>query len=260
MLDGSEMMRRSARKLTAQNEQPAGPTSFAPSCRQRDIYFLGDRPPLRETLELLFASDCERPVELFHFTFAEPSSLCATLPLAHQVQKNFKGYRLAQFLYTPSVEHIDAAYAAGLELIDLPLLATSDRHDADRRGAVLHHARTLFARWMVLVTLHPQSALPSSLTLIDELLEGGILPLLQSPAADAGPSQEWLTLYQFLVQRWQLHKINLRPIAPLLAEPPRKGVNSLLERASEAGQRAAADLRRLLRVRGAEQSFDSAGL
>jgi hypothetical protein len=261
-------MKVNAQKLAALMRQPIRFPDAGESFRQQGVFFLSEGLPLQETMQSLFASDCESPVELFHFTFATPSSFAASLPLAHQVLKNFKGYRLGQFFYTPPAEHIDAAYAAGLELIDIPLFATGNQDQAERRRAALHHARTLFARWTVSLTLDSQES-PRTLSrdLIDELLDSGILPLSLNPAASAGTSEEWLALYQLLTQRWRLSKANLRPImpflqlcTPLLANPPRTGMDKLLEVANAASQRATADLRRLLRVGGAEKSFDSAGL
>jgi hypothetical protein len=267
-LPGVEQMGFSAQGLADQDKVPTSCPQARQFRRRQDVVFLADGLPLRETLEELFVSDCANPVELFHFTFAEPSTFAATLSLVHQVQKNFKGYRLAQFLYTPGIEHIDAAYAAGIEIIDLPLRPLPDQQEAGRHQVALRHARTLFARWMVVVSLSPhETSLATDLRVIDELLDEGVLPLLHGPAAEDEMNPEWLPLHQSLAQRWQHRKVNLRPLAPLLllcapllAGSPRRGLNGLLERANETSQRAAADLRRLLRVRGAEQSFDSAAL
>jgi hypothetical protein len=260
-------MKVSARKLTALLEQPVGFPGLGAFNRNQAVLFLGGDLPLQPTLEALFASDCENPVELFHFTFSTPSCFINALPLAHQIQKNFKGYRMGRFLYTPSLDHIDAAYAAGLELIDLPFLSSASQDEAAGFRASLQHARSLFARWAIVTSLTQETPGPENHRTIEELLGSGIIPVLQLPAAAAGQTEAWLALYQSLVQQWRRSKAYLKPImpllllcTPLLAEPPRTGMERLLEVANEASQRATADLRRLLRVRGAEQSFDSAGL
>jgi hypothetical protein len=260
-------MKISAQKLDALIKQPINCPGPGEYYRRESVFFLGDHLPLQQTVEVLFASDCEKPVDLFHLTFTDPSAFAAFLPLALLIQKNFKGYRMGRFLYVPPAEHIDAAYAAGLELLDLPLLTGADQGAVERLHTSLQHARTLFARWTVSASLPLQGrSLPDCRSSVEELLGKGIIPILQGPAATLGRT-ELLPLYQWLISQWQRSKANLKPImpllllcVPLLAEPPRKGVDRLLERASETGQRTAADLRRLLRVRGAEQSFDSAAL
>jgi hypothetical protein len=259
-------MKVSAQKLDALIKQPINSPGPGECYRKESVFFLGDHLPLQQTVEVLFASDCEKPVDLFHLTFTDQSAFAAFLPLALLIQKNFKGYRMGRFLYVPPAEHIDAAYAAGLELLDLPLIAAADQGAAERLHTSLQHARTLFARWTVAASLPLQGrSLPECRSSVEELLGKGIIPIPQVPAAME--KTELLPLYQWLISQWQRSKANLKPImpllllcTPLLAEPPRKGVDRLLERASETGQRAAADLRRLLRVRGAEQSFDSAAL
>jgi hypothetical protein len=261
-------MKVSAQKLAALFKQPVSFPDPGECFRKQEVFFLGDHLPLQQTLEVLFASDCESPAELFHFTFSKASSFAASLPLAHQIQKNFKGYRMGRFLYSPPVEHIDAAYAAGLELIDLPFYAAASQNEEDGYRTSLQHARTLFARWTVVTSLYLQGTpWAANRSRIDELLGSGVLPILQMPTAAAGQAEEYLSHFQLLSQQWRRSKANLKPILPLLllctpflAEPPRKGVDRLLEVANAASQRAAADLRRLLRVRGVEQSFDSAAL
>jgi hypothetical protein len=264
---GEPEMKVSTRRLAELLQKPVSFPGFGEYSRNQAVFLLGDGLPLQPTMEALFASDCESPVELYHFTFSTPAYFTASLSLAHQIQKNFKGYRMARFLYRPSLDQIDAAYAAGLELLDLPSAPAGSQKEADDFLALILHARSLFARWAVVASLVLERPEPATQRKIEEFLALGIIPVLYLPASAPEQENDWLSLYLNLGQQWRQSKANLKPImpllllcTPLLAGPPRTGVDRLLEVANAASQRATADLRRLLRVRGAEQSFDSAAL
>ncbi len=236
--------------------------------REGDVLFIGADLPVQEALESIYASDCQTPVEIFFFSFTDLPSFVRMEEMVRAVKKNFRGYLLASFHFLPATAVVNQAYAAGIDLVDVPTPA-GDALAQQAWLATLDYARTIFPRWGVLATVRVGEGPPRQLQAdIDLLLARGVLPLLiLTPAAARHEESEVAALFDHLRQGWRAAGAVIRPLQPLLqltmplvAQPPRRGIAGLLERFQDAQLRAAADLRRQLRVREVEQSFESAGL
>ena len=236
--------------------------------RQGNVFFVGKELSL-EMLEAIFADDGVAPVELFLFRFADLSSFLRMEETVKAVRKNFRSYLLGAFPLSPIASIVDRAYAAGLDLLDMPQPQGSDVAAEEAWLAALDYARTVFPRWSVLATLPIGAApLPEQRSAVDLLLARGVLPLLSLPPAAAGQdASEIIPLFDYLQQQWQRAGAAIKPLLPLLpliapfsCAPPRRGLAGVLDKIQDAQLRTAADLRRLLRVREVEQSFESAGL
>lgn len=236
--------------------------------REGDVFFIGADLPVREALESIFASDSQTPVEIFFFSFTDLPSFVRMEEMVRAVKKNFRGYLLGYFHFLPAAAVIDQAYAAGIDLVDVPS-PLADALAQEKWLATLDYARTVFPRWGVLATVHIAEESPRQQQAeIDLLLARGVLPLLiLTPAAARHEESEMAALFDRLRQGWREAGALIRPLQPLLqltmplvAPSPRRGFAGLLEKFQDAQLRAASDLRRRLRVREVEQSFESAGL
>lgn len=235
--------------------------------REGGIFLVGCALPPQATLETIFDSDCLAPSELFHFHFDRSDAFSRAEELVRLVKKNFRGYVVGQFGEAPSAQLIDHAYAAGIDFFNIPLRVTG--HDREKRLAALAYARTVFPKWAATVTMHAEEAPPAeTMREIDTLLAGGILPLLTvTDGAEQSAPAEIGTIFEYLLRAWRRHKATVKPLAPLLylttplVPASRKGlVSGLFDKVYESGLRTSTDLRRLLRVREVEKSFESAGL
>jgi hypothetical protein len=237
--------------------------------RDGAVFFVGASLPARPTLEAIFDSDCLAPAELFVFRFPTEEAFRRSEELVRLVKKNFKGYVLGQFVATPSFALVDSAYAAGIDLLDLPLASPATDAIEAARLAALEYASTVFPRWATAATLQgwERGTQPATRT-IDLLLERKILPLLAVGAEAAHLSiAEVGGMFEHLARGWRRKRAVVKPLLPLLAltapfaPPPRRGlVASLFDKAYDTQLRTTSDLRRLLRVREVVESFDSAGL
>lgn len=235
--------------------------------REESVFFLGKGLAGREALETIFDSDNESPVHLFIFSFAEAEDFLHSEELVRGIKKNFKGYVLGKFGSAPAASILDQAYAAGIDLLDLPL-PPAGAEGGNERLHLLDHALTIFPRWSVLSSLPVgEEPLAATLEKIDSLLARGVVPLstVTGGAVHLSPS-DLARLFEHLKRSWRRARAVLKPVRPLLrlatplATPPKKGIGGLLERLDDTRLRTASDLRRLLRVREVEQSFESAGL
>ncbi|HEY6006893.1 MAG TPA: hypothetical protein VIU40_01115, partial [Geobacteraceae bacterium] len=173
------------------------------------------------------------------------------------------------------VSILERAYAAGIDIIDIPLAVFDEALSRDRglareeRVAALARARTIFPRWSVTSTLMAGEE-PSCATIagIDFLLGQGIVPLLEvSPRADHCPVEEVDAVFTHLAKEWRRHRVVITHLIPLLhattplvPEKPKGRVRVFIERVYDRQLLATSDLRRSLRVRQVEESFESAGL
>jgi hypothetical protein len=236
--------------------------------REENVFFLGEELAAREILETIFDSDNEATVELFVFSFGEPQSFLRAEELVRAVKKNFKGYLLGSFAAAPPAPVIDQAYAAGVDLIDLPLPPAAATAERESLLAAFSHAGVVFPRWSVLSSFAAaEGSLTAAQEHIDFLLDQGVLPFVTLPGGlPPLPSADLVRLYEYLRRRWQRARVALQPLRPLLrlatplVPPPRTGIGRLLGHLDDARLRTASDLRRLLRVREVRESFDSAGL
>lgn len=248
-----------------------GPTPPATSQHLRrdgNVFHVGGDLQPRETLETLFDSHCLDPAELFHLVFGAPETFQNGESIARLIKRNFSAHILGTVDYPASAPTIERAYAAGVDIIDIPLIASS-RPDCESRLASLQIAKTIFPRWAVVSTLTlGEEPLEATLTGIDHLLSHGIVPLLQLPpeASHCG-IKETANAYRHLAAQWRAFKVTVAPLLPLLAlatplVPKNQGgtLRGFMDRLRDRRLLAASDLRRALRVRQVEESFESAGL
>lgn len=235
--------------------------------REGGVFFVGHSLPHQATLEAIFDSDCQQPVEIFSFCFSDADAFHRSEELVRLIKKNFKGYVLGEFVATPSFSLLDSAYAAGIDLIDLPLFP--EETAGEKRLEALAHATSVFPRWATASSLSIEMDPPETTRAnIDTLLERQILPLARvGPGAEHRPSAEIESIFEHLARGWRRKRAVVKPFLPLLgltspfAPPPRKGlVGSLFEKVDDARLRTTSDLRRLLRVKEVVESFESAGL
>uniref|UniRef100_A0A831TWC9 Methylenetetrahydrofolate reductase n=1 Tax=Geobacter metallireducens TaxID=28232 RepID=A0A831TWC9_GEOME len=233
--------------------------------RDGSIFHVGGELPPQETLETIFDSHSLAPAELFHLTFGAPDTFSNGEALARLIKRNFSAHILGTMDYPASTPLLEQAYAAGIDIIQIPL----GRPDQEERRAALLHARTVFPRWGVASTLPlGEVSIDATLAEIDDLLSHGIVPLLQPPPQTGlcGP-EEAAAAYSHLAAAWRRFKVTLAPLLPLIAlatplVPKNQGgtLRGFINRLRDRRLLAASDLRRALRVRQVEESFESAGL
>lgn len=233
--------------------------------RRQGVFWVGSALSAHDGLEVIFESDCQKPVDLFVLDFESPDLLQQALEWAARLKKNFQGFVLGRFAYLPEFAEVDRAYAAGVDLLVLPARSDSSG-DADRLNLVAAHARLIFPRWSVLTILPSDEKAQYLREEINRLAALGILPIVRLVHRNNLDVEEVASLYRYLLQTWRRNGAVLRPLHPLLSlvtplsEPSRTGLSGLLDRADRAWLRTTGDLRRLLRVRPVAQSYESAGL
>lgn len=234
--------------------------------RDSGVFWVGSALPPRQTLETVFESVCVEPAELFCLTFERPADFRQGEELVRLLKKNFSGFLLGRFQHLPSPALLDLAYAAGIDLVDIPLLPGGIAANGEI-VAGLAHALTVFPRWAVVSTLPAEDATETAIHTANDLLARDILPLASLAGRAGQDAEEVARLFQHLAKGWHRAGAMLKPLrplldltTPLLTPPPRRGLGTLLDRVETAKLRTASDLRRLLRVRQVEVSFESAGL
>jgi len=243
--------------------------------REGNVFFVGGELPVRETLETLFDSHCQSPAEIFKLTFGDLGHFHQGEQLARQIKRNFSAHILGSLDYPPPTYVIERAYAAGVDFLDIPL-KVFDQGIAKERGIEredilqsLRFARALFPKWSVVTTLlageEPACSVAGG---IDFLLDTGILPLVEnSSRADHYPVEEIAAIYSHLAAGWGKYKVSIKPLQPLinLTMPivdarPKGLLRGFIDKVQDRRLLASSDLRRNLRVRQVEESFESAGL
>ncbi|HJV33686.1 hypothetical protein [Geomonas sp.] len=243
--------------------------------REENVFFVGGNLPERPTLETLYDSHYQSNAALFHLTFGDLDSFTNGETLARMIKKNFNT-RLIARLDLPAPAHlIERAYAAGVDILDIPLTAfdgsRTDRGMAgiEMRLRSIECARYVFPRWSVISTLVAgEEAANSTVAGIDTLLAAEVLPLVTLSKSGARLSREELSgIYTHLQTGWRANKAATKPLLPLinlvtpLAPASSRGmVRGLIDIIDDRRQLAASDLRRILRVKEVEQSFESAAL
>ena len=243
--------------------------------REDGIFFVGGELPVNETLETMYESFCTESTDLFYLCFGHKEMFHRGAEMARQIKKNFHVRLMARMDYPVPAEISERVYAAGVDILDIPLLVFDPSRAVEHgvNNQVVHNAllsaRSVFPCWSVCSTLlagseHPDSTIHG----IDALLKDGIVPLVTLPgnAADMEPNGI-ATIFMHLASAWQKYNVPLKPYLPLisawtpLVPCEQTGLlRGLLDRFHERRMLAAADLRRHLRVKPAEDSLDSAGL
>jgi hypothetical protein len=255
--------------------KPGKPADAVELRREGNVFLVGGELPVRETLETLFDSHCQSPAELFMLTFGDLNHFHQGEQLARQIKRNFSSHLYGRLNYPPPTYAIERAYAAGVDFLDIPL-KVFDRGAAVERGIKredilqsLRFALELFPKWSVVTTLlageEPVCSIAGG---IDFLLKEGILPLVKiSPRAGHYPVEEIADVFTHLAAGWKKHKVSIKPLQPLinLTMPivdarPKGLLRGFIDKVQDRRLLAASDLRRSLRVRQVEESFESAGL
>jgi hypothetical protein len=243
--------------------------------REENVFFVGGNLPERETLETLFESHCQAPAELFHLTFGDINNFHHGEALARVIKKNFNTHLVGKLDYPASPYLIERAYAAGVDILDIPLIIY-DRALSRERGFAMEErlraldcALSVFPRWSVVSTLIAGEE-PSCSTVagIDALLATGVVPLVTlSGRAAHYPADETAAIFAHLSAGWRNKKALIKPLLPLiyLSTPlvphsPRGVVRGFIDKIHDRRLLATSDLRRSLRVKQVEESFESAGL
>ena len=252
------------------------PLAYSPDAlrREENVFLVGGNLPEQQTLETLFESHCQCNAALFHLTFGDQASFQSGETLARMIKKNFNTHLVGRLDYAAPAHLIERAYAAGVDILDIPLGApegadSGGGHFAADWLRAIDCARSVFPRWSVVSTLAAGEQ-PFGFTLeqIDALLELQVLPLVSlSGKAAALSSQEISKIFTHLHAGWRAKKAVIKPLLPLvyLATPfvpaaPRGRVRGFLDSIDDRRLLAASDLRRILRVKEVEESFASAGL
>jgi len=260
------------RELIARPVQPALVDELR---RDGNLFFVGGELPVRETLETVFDSHCQVPAELFYITFGGLDNFHLGEELARQIKKNFSTHIVGRIDFPAPPYILERAYAAGVDILDLPLtvydptIARERGLERDRRLASLEAARAVFPRWGVATTLMAGEEPPYVTRRgIDELLAAGIVPLVElSTRAAHYPLDELAALFGHLAAGWKKYKVVTLPLQPLVAcltplVAARKAgiLRGFIDKVHDRQLLATSDLRRSLRVKQVEQSFESAGL
>ncbi|BCR05502.1 hypothetical protein DESUT3_25710 [Desulfuromonas versatilis] len=259
---GLATMNLDPQKIYRLRSAPVTPAVPGELRRVDQVFFVGADLPTRPTLETIFESDCQCPVDLFWFDFSDDEAYLGAEELVRQIKRNFRGFVLGRFETPPAHGLIDRAYAAGLDLLEIP---AEGQMPSLAGEAALEHACSVFPRWSVVGSL---AAHPRSLPRLDALAERGVVPMLSLDDTGGEASEADLhDAFQGLARCWRKYRVALKPLRPLielatpLVTPPRpRGLGALLDKVDDARLRTASDLRRQLRVREVEASFESAGL
>ncbi|WP_129125655.1 hypothetical protein [Geomonas oryzae] len=243
--------------------------------REENVFFIGGNLPERQTIETLYESHYQSNAALFHLTFGDRDRFGNGENLARLIKKNFNARLTGRLDFAATPQMIDRAYAAGIDILDIPLhfyvsaSAAGEGGEHEERVKALAYARTIFPKWSVVSTLDAAQAAPAVIKVgIDALLEDGIVPLVELSGDAAGGVEKDLTqLFGHLQSGWQKKKVLVKPLLPLiylitpLAPATRKGIlRGFIDSVEDRRLLATSDLRRLLRVKEVAESFESSGL
>ncbi len=262
-------------KLHALIHRPVGRPGSTELRREENVFFIGGELDPRETLETVFESHCQTPAELMFITFGGIDSFHIGEEHARLIKKNFHIHLMARFDYPAPLHLLERAYAAGVDLVDIPLsvfdagLSRERGLRKDERLASLADAQGIFPAWGVVSTLSVgEEACCSTVSAVDTLLKSGIVPLPElSPRAERYPREEIEEVFRLLAEGLRKRKAVTKPLLPLLAittplalEKPAGMLRGFIDRLQDRRLLATSDLRRSLRVKQVEESFESSAL
>jgi hypothetical protein len=243
--------------------------------REENVFFVGGNLPERQTLETLFESHYQCNAALFHLTFGDIDSFHNGEMLARVIKKNFNVHLVGRLDFAAPSHLIERAYAAGVDILDIPLTAFDSTRSSEGGSATkerlhaLDCARAVFPRWSVVSTLVAGEE-PSCSTVagIDALLAAEVVPLVTLSARAAHhPAEELSKIFAHLNAGWRGKKAVIKPLLPLiyLSTPlvpisSRGALRGFIDSIDDRRLLATSDLRRILRVKEVEESYRSAGL
>ncbi len=243
--------------------------------REGNLFVIGGELDPQETLETVFDSHCQAPVELMLVAFGGIDSFHRGEEITRLLKKNFHVHLMGCFHYPVPSHILERAYAAGIDIVDIPLtvfdsgLAREKGLHKEDRIATLEAAQHIFPAWGVASTLTVgDEACCSTVSGIDMLLKKGIVPLAAvSPRAERYPREEIETVFLHLAEGFKKRKVTTKPVLSLLSAitplvPAKAGgvLKGFIDKLYDRRLLAASDLRRSLRIKQVEESFESAGL
>ena len=264
--------RNKLRELLARDFSPPSADELR---REDSVFFVGGNLPERQTLETLFDSHYQCNAALFHLTFGDLESFHKGETLARMIKKNFNTRLVGRLDFPAPSRLIERAYAAGIDILDIPLTAfdrasaTKDGHTTKERLHAINDARAVFPRWSVVSTLRAgEEPVGSTIEGIDALLAAAVVPLVTVSGRAAHLAAEDLSrIFAHLQSGWRSSKAVIKPLLPLiyLSTPfvsavQRNGLRCFIDSIEDRALLATSDLRRILRVKEVEQSFESSGL
>lgn len=252
--------------------QLASPSKFPNAQELRragKVFFVGGDLPVNQTLETMFESFCMESTDLFFLTFGSRDNFSLGEELARQIKKNFNVRLMGRFAYAPPAQFLERAYAAGVDLLDIPFSQAGKNHEGEEVDSTSSFPGSVFPRWSVASTLAMGDvSCESARNSIDVLLNSGIVPLVVLTEGTVRHSEdEVAALFRHLAGGWKSHRVPLKPFLPLISlmmplvsRQPRGLLRGIISRIHDRQLLATSDLRRHLRVQVAEDSLDSAGL
>jgi hypothetical protein len=243
--------------------------------REGNVFFIGGELPPQETLETVFDSHCQSPVDLMLITFGGVDTFHRGEEMTRLLKKNFHVHLMGRFEYPAPAHLLERAYVAGIDLVDIPLdlfdsgLSRERGLGKDERLLALDTALGIFPHWCVASTLIVgDEACCATVSGIDTLLKAGIIPLAElSARAERYPRAEIEAVFLHLAEGLRRRKAETKPLLPLIdittpLSPSRQGgiLKGFMDKLHDRRLLAASDLRRSLRVRQVEESFESSGL
>ena len=260
------------RELMGRQVSPPSPDELR---REENVFFVGGNLPPQQTIETLFDSHFQCNAALFHLTFGDIGSFQNGEMIARLIKKNFNARLMGRIDYAAPAHLIERAYAAGVDILDMPLpgfgaaAAGARGAGVEERLAALHEARSVFPRWSVVSTLVAgDEPAGSTVERIDLLLAAEVLPLVTLSGRGARPpAAEVAELFAHLGAGWRRKKAVVKPLLPLiyLTTPfvpvaSRGMLRGFIDTMDDRRLLAVSDLRRNLRVKEVAESFESSGL
>ena len=262
-------------KLHALTHRPFRRPGTGELRREGNVFFIGGELPPQETLETVFDSHCQAPADLMVITFGGVETFHRGEEMTRLLKKNFSVHLMGRFEYPAPPHILERAYVAGIDLVDIPLdlfdsgLSRERGLGKDERLRTLEAALTIFPQGGVASTLIVgDEACCATVSGIDTLLKAGIIPLAElSPRAERYPREEIEAVFHHLAEGFHRRKAPTKPLQPLMAlttplAPARPGgiLKGFMDKLHDRRLLATSDLRRSLRVRQVEESFESSGL
>lgn len=241
--------------------------------REGRVFFIGANLPVYSTLETMYESYCQESSELFHVSFGGPENFEQNIEMVRQIKRNFSIRIMGRIGYHLSESQIERVYLAGLDIVDLPgIPLESNPADDDSRAksmAAFKAATEIFTRWSVVSSILVGQSTPQLVRgSIDELLRSNVIPLLDfAGKSDSWSKEEIGDSFRYIAAKWRHDRVLLKSVMPLLrlttpfVLAEKAGyLRDVIDKLEDRRILATSDLRRHLRTRGAEASFESAGL
>lgn len=271
----SMMMNIDRNKLSDLAARPNQPATAHELRRDGSVFFVGGNLPINETLVTMFDSFCTESTDLFYLTFGDTGGFNQGVEMARQIKKNFHVRLMGRLDYAPSLSLLERTYAAGVDILDIPVMADErslfhwEGLEETANYKALLAARSIFPRWGVASSLPVgDGSRDSVVKFIDVLLRDGIVPLVSLAGRGAAvPQWDLDAIFKHLAAGWERYDVPVKQylpwislMTPLTAREQGGVFRSLIDKFQDRRLLAASDLRRHLRVKQAEDSMDSAAL